>query len=91
MNHVQFVSGDQRLLALQREFPEIRPCERCILDQFIQRLARDQFHDDVWAVLIGTDIIDGDNMRMLERCQSSGLFHELPGGLLLKLGITDRS
>ncbi len=52
MDHVQLLRGDECFLSLQCELAEVRPSERCVLDEFIERFAANQFHDNVGAVFI---------------------------------------
>ena len=78
VNQVEFLRRDQRLLGLERHFPKVGPSQRCPLDQFVERLAADQFHHHIRAVLIRADVVNRDDVRVLQRGQSPGFLDQLP-------------
>ena len=84
VDQIEFLGGDERLLGLHGEFAEIRPGERSALDEFVERLAADEFHHHVGAVLVGADVVNGDDVRVLERGERAGFLDELAGGFLLQ-------
>jgi hypothetical protein len=50
--------------------------------------AFEQFSDDVWGAFVGADVVDGQDVRMIERERSFGLLYEAPHwlGILCELG-----
>ena len=82
MDQIQFLRRDERLLRLDRQLTEIIPCQRCALDQFVQRLAIDQLHHHVGPVRVGAHVVDRHDVRMLQRGQRARFLDELPGAFL---------
>ena len=87
VDQAEFVGRDQGFLGLKREFPEVRPCQRRVLDQFVERLAADQLHHDVGAFFIRVDVVDGDDVRVLERGESPSFLDQLARRFLAQLGV----
>ena len=82
MDQTEILRGHQRFLDLQRELAEVLPGERGLGDDVIERLPGEQFHHDEWSVLVGADVVDGDDVRVLERGQGAGFLLHLAGGFL---------
>ena len=53
--------------------------QRAAFDDILERLALEQLHDDVGALLVAAHVINGDDVRMLERGEVARLVHELLG------------
>jgi hypothetical protein len=74
VNQVEVLCGNECFLGLQGEFPEIGPGEWGLPDDVIQGFACDEFHDDVGAFFVAAEVMDGNDVRMLERSEGSCLF-----------------
>ena len=81
---IEVLRRDQAFLDLHGKLAEVHPRKRGgFLDDLVDGFTLQQLHDDEGAFLIGADIIDGDDVRMLEGGKSSGLLSHLLGGLLV--------
>ena len=82
VDQAEVLGGDERFLDLEDQFAEIRPGERGFFDDLVEGLAAEQFHHHEGAVLVGSDVEDRDDVRMLERGEGAGFLLHLAGGFL---------
>jgi hypothetical protein len=66
VDQIKVLRGNKCFLRLECKLPEVEPCERRVFDDVVKGLARDEFHDHVRPVLVATEIVNGDDVRVLE-------------------------
>ena len=87
VDEIEFLGGDERFFRLQGELAEVCPSEGRAFDQFVESFATDEFHHHVWAVGVRADVVDGDDVRVLQRGEGPGLLDQLAGGFFLECGV----
>ena len=67
MDDPRSVSGLQSADNLATQIEDAIDRQRPLRNQCVERLPIQQFHDEIRLALILTDVVDGANVRMIER------------------------
>lgn len=76
MNDVEILRGNHRFLALNGDFAKILQGEWRDHDHVVKGLTVKQFHDDVGTIDIDASVVNGDDVRMIDRAESLGFLDE---------------